>query len=65
MYKNFVKRLIDIVLSGLGIIILSPLWLILAIAIKADDPGSVFFRQKRIAADKNGQKQFFQIFKYT
>lgn len=64
MYNNFVKRIIDIVLSGIGIIVLLPVWLILAIAIKVDDPGPVFFRQKRIAQDKNGEKQFFQIFKY-
>lgn len=64
MYKNYIKRIIDIVLSGLGIIILSPFLLVLAIAIKVDDPGSVFFRQKRIAQDKNGKKQFFQIMKY-
>lgn len=64
MYKNFVKRLIDIVFSGLGIVILIPLWLILALAIKIDDPGPIFFRQKRIAVDKNGRKQFFWILKY-
>lgn len=64
MYKNCIKRIIDVVLSGIGIIILSPVWLILAIAIKVDDPGPVFFRQKRIAQDKNGEKQFFQIMKY-
>ena len=64
MYKSFVKRLIDIVLSAWGIVVLTPVWLVLAIAIKIDDPGPVFFRQKRIAQDKNGQKQFFQIYKY-
>lgn len=64
MYKNFFKRLIDIVLSGLGIIVLIPVWLILAIAIKIDDPGPVFFKQKRIAKDKNGQIQYFNILKY-
>ena len=64
MYKKFGKRLIDIVLSICGIIVLVPLWLILAIAIKIDDPGPVFFRQKRIAKDKDGQIQFFQIYKY-
>jgi len=56
--------LIDIVLSTCGIIVLAPLWLVLAVAIKIDDPGPVFFKQKRIAQDKNGEKQFFQIFKY-
>jgi len=64
MYQKFGKRLIDIVLSTCGIIVLAPLWLVLAVAIKIDDPGPVFFKQKRIAQDKNGEKQFFQIFKY-
>lgn len=64
MYQKFVKRLIDIIVSALGIVLLTPLWIILAIAIKIDDPGPVFFRQRRIAQDKNGEKQFFQIFKY-
>lgn len=58
------KRIIDFILSTLGIIILIPLWIILAIVIKTDDPGPVFFRQKRIAKDIDGEKQFFQIFKY-
>lgn len=64
MYKNCVKRLLDIVLSTVGIIVLTPLWIVLGIAIKVDDPGPIFFRQKRIAKDKNGEKQFFQIYKY-
>lgn len=64
MYNKVFKRLIDIALSGIGIVVLSPVFLILAIAIKIDDPGPVFFRQKRIARDKDGQQQFFQIFKY-
>jgi O-antigen biosynthesis protein WbqP len=64
MYKYFLKRVIDFLLSTIGIIVLIPLWMILAIAIKIDDPGPVFFRQKRIARDKKGQIQFFQIFKY-
>ena len=64
MYKKFGKRLIDVILSACGIIVLIPLWIVLAIAIKMDDPGPVFFRQKRIGQDKNGEKQFFQIYKY-
>lgn len=64
MYKNFFKRLIDIFLSTVGIIILTPVWIILALAIKIDDPGPVFFKQKRIAKDKNGEKQYFRIYKY-
>lgn len=64
MYKNVIKRFIDILLSGIGVVVLAIPMLILAVAIKIDDPGPVFFRQKRIAQDKDGQKQFFQIFKY-
>ena len=64
MYKHFLKRLIDIVLSTIGIIVLSPVWIILALAIKIDDPGPVFFKQKRIAQNKNGEKQYFTILKY-
>ena len=64
MYQKCLKRLIDLVVSACGIVVLLPVWIILAIAIKIDDPGPVFFRQRRIARDKNGKKQFFQIFKY-
>lgn len=64
MYQKYIKRLVDIVLSACGIVVLTPVWLIVAIAIKIDDPGPVFFRQKRIAQDKNGEKCFFQILKY-
>ena len=60
MYRNYFKRLIDIVLSGLGIIVLSPVYLILAIAIKIDDPGPVFFKQKRVGLHKS----HFQIMKF-
>ena len=52
MYRKFGKRALDILLSGCGIVILSPLYLILSIAIKADDPGPIFFRQKRVGIHK-------------
>ncbi|MBQ2931618.1 MAG: sugar transferase [Clostridia bacterium] len=64
MYQKFWKRIIDILLSAIGILVLTPVWLILAVAIKADDPGPIFFRQKRIAQDKDGQIRYFQIYKY-
>ena len=64
MYKRFVKRLLDLVLSGLAILVLAIPMLLVAIAIKIDDPGPVFFKQKRIARDKNGEIQFFNILKY-
>ena len=60
MYRKFGKRALDILLSGCGIVILSPLYLILSIAIKADDPGPIFFRQKRVGIHKT----HFQILKF-
>ena len=52
MYERVVKRIIDIVLSALGLILLSWLYLIIAIAILIDDPGPIFFTQKRIGRNK-------------
>ena len=60
MYRKFGKRLVDIVLSGIALIPLSVVYLILAIAIKMDDPGPVFFRQKRVGLHKS----HFQILKF-
>ncbi len=52
MYKNFLKRLIDAVLSFIGGIVLLPVFLIIALAIVIDDPGPVLFKQKRVGKDK-------------
>ena len=60
MYQKFGKRLLDIVLSACGIVVLAPVYLALAIAIKIDDPGPVFFRQKRVGIHKS----HFQILKF-
>ena len=60
MYRTFFKRLLDIILSGCAIVILSPLLLIIAVAIKIDDPGPVFYRQVRIGRDGKP----FRIFKF-
>lgn len=54
------KRLFDIVASGLGLIFLSPLFLIVAIWIKLDSPGPVFFRQVRVGR----YNKDFRIFKF-
>lgn len=54
------KRLFDIFASGLGLLILSPLFLILAIWIKLDSKGPVFYRQVRVG---RGNKDF-RIFKF-
>ena len=60
MYKNCIKRLFDIVCSLLGMIILSPVFLFVALAIKIDDRGPVFFKQKRIGF----QKRSFWLYKF-
>ena len=60
MYKNFFKRLIDIILSVLALIVLSWLYLIVAIIIKATSKGPVLFKQERIG--KNGK--VFNILKF-
>ena len=60
MYRKFGKRLVDILLSGIALIPLSVVYLILAIAIKMDDPGPVFFRQKRVGLNKT----HFEIMKF-
>lgn len=48
MYKYFIKRLLDIVLSLIGIVICCIPMLIIAIVIKIDSPGPVIFKQKRL-----------------
>ena len=52
MYRHFFKRLIDIVLSFIGIVVLALPMIVFAFVIKAEDPGPVFFRQKRIGIHK-------------
>ena len=56
----YVKRIIDFILSLIALIILSPLFLFLAIWIKFDSKGPVFFKQKRMGRDRT----FFQIYKF-
>ena len=60
MYKKFGKRLLDIVLSACGIVILLPIYLIITLAVYLDDPGPVLFRQKRVGIHKS----HFMIMKY-
>lgn len=60
MYKNYVKKGIDIILSLAGLILASWLYLIIIIAILIDDPGPVFFKQKRVGKSK----EFFQLYKF-
>lgn len=53
MYKAFIKRLIDIILSFIGMIVLTPIFIIIGIVIYVDDPGPIFFKQKRVGKDKS------------
>lgn len=64
MYKHFIKRLIDIILSLGGIIFLSIPMLIIATIIKINDPGPVLFKQKRVGIKKNGKITYFFLFKF-
>ncbi|QIK51237.1 sugar transferase [Jeotgalibaca porci] len=48
-----IKRIIDFILSLLGLIILSPIFLVLFLAIKLDTPGPIFFKQKRVGINKS------------
>lgn len=53
MYEKVTKRAIDIIVSFLGLILLSWLYLILTIAILIDDPGPIMFTQNRIGINKS------------
>ena len=52
MYEHFIKRGIDILASAVGLMLLSWLYVLIAIAVFVDDPGSIFFTQKRIGKGK-------------
>lgn len=64
MYKHFFKRLIDIVLSFLGIIVLAIPMLIICLVIVIDDPGPVVFKQKRVGIKKKGELTYFMLWKF-
>lgn len=59
-YEKYVKRGLDIMLSFGGMVVLAPVYAVTAIAIKADDPGPVLFKQKRVAQNKG----YFQLLKF-
>ena len=54
------KRLFDLIASGCGLLVLSPIFLVLAIWVKLDSPGPVFYRQVRVG---RGNKDF-RLFKF-
>lgn len=60
MYKNCIKRIFDIVLSLIGIVLLSPVFLFISVAVKLDSRGPVLFKQERVG---KGEKLFY-IYKF-
>lgn len=60
MYKNCLKRIIDFLLALIGLIVLSPVFIILCIWIKLDSKGPILFKQKRVGINKT----FFNIYKF-
>lgn len=60
MFYLKIKRLFDIILSSIGIVILAPIFIVLIIAIKLDSEGPVFFKQKRVGI----YKSYFNILKF-
>ena len=60
VYDKYLKRGMDIMLSFAGLIILSPVFAVTALAIKIEDPGPVFFTQKRVGQDK----EYFKLHKF-
>lgn len=60
MYKRYIKRWIDIIISLCGMIVLSPILILVAIITKIDSPGPVLFKQKRVGI----HKKYFNIYKF-
>jgi O-antigen biosynthesis protein WbqP len=60
VYEKVVKRVLDLVLSFGGLVVLSPVFAFISIWILIDDPGPVLFKQKRIGKDK----QYFALHKF-
>ena len=60
MYDKYLKRAVDVVLSFGGLVVLAPVYAAVAFAIKIDDPGPVFFTQKRMGRNK----KYFKIHKF-
>ncbi len=64
MYRFVVKRLIDLILSLIAIVLLALPMLGIALAIKIDDPGPVLFKQRRVGMKKDGKITYFMIWKF-
>ena len=56
MYRKVIKRIIDIVLSGIGIVVAAIPMLVVALLIKIDSPGPVFFKRTEGYTDPRAEK---------
>jgi exopolysaccharide biosynthesis polyprenyl glycosylphosphotransferase len=59
-YESFLKRLVDVALTSLGLVAVLPIWLVIAVAIKLDSPGPVVFVQDRVG--QHGRR--FRFYKF-
>jgi O-antigen biosynthesis protein WbqP len=64
IYSKYIKGAIDRVVGLLGLVCLSWLYAIIALAIVIDDPGPVLFKQKRIGKKEDGKTTYFDILKF-
>ena len=60
IYEKYIKRTLDLVLSFGGLVVLSPLYTAISLAIVIDDPGPVLFIQKRMGENK----KYFKLHKF-
>lgn len=60
MYQHLIKRILDFILSFIGLVLLSPVFIILCIWIKVDSKGPILFKQKRVGKNKT----HFNILKF-
>ena len=60
MYRLFVKRLLDIVLSAVGIVVFSPLYLLIGLMVRIQMGAPVLFSQERIGKDEKP----FRLYKF-
>ncbi len=59
-YEKYIKRCLDILLSFIGLVVLSPILLLISIPISIDDPGPILFTQKRMGRNK----RYFKLHKF-
>lgn len=64
MYHPIIKRMLDIILSGIALVLLAIPMLLIALAIKIDDGGPILFKQERVGQKKGGKSSLFTLWKF-